>query len=88
MNEHAKHFVSGGTGQLVPAPEFGCPDCQARLGPVIDWPARLYAAADAALARDWDDMATRFRTIADEMTRWMDPEEVEAIGRALLGEEP
>jgi hypothetical protein len=83
VSEHAKHFVPGGTGQLIPVPEFGCRDCAARLGPVIDWPARFRAAADVAD----DDLfgGDVLRMVASMLERWP-AHVVEAIGRALLGE--
>jgi len=50
----------------------------------IDWPARFRKAADVAEKREWDEFAYTLRGMAREMEQWMDPEEVEAIGRALL----
>jgi hypothetical protein len=72
--------------------EFATPEDYARMeregviphvapGP-IDWPARLRAAAEVARGYGWGDLPRALETMAAAGSS----EEVEAIGRALLGE--
>jgi hypothetical protein len=50
----------------------------------IDWPARFRAAADVVRGYGWGDLPRALETMAAAGSS----EEVEAIGRALLGEVP
>lgn len=53
-------------------------------GPLpVDWLARFRAAAEVAGPTFWD----AFNDLANDMERRMPSRQVEAIGRALLGEE-
>jgi hypothetical protein len=83
-NQESEHWI------VMPGADL--PGDAVRLVPMqdpapIDWPARFRRAAEVMRAQDWDDMETRLRAVADEMERWMDSDEIAAVGRALLGEE-
>lgn len=83
MSEHEKHFV----GPIM-VPEFGCPECAARQGSAaVDWPARFRTAADVAEKADHEGASWLLGEFADMATEDLPPHVVEAIGRALLGED-
>lgn len=58
-------------------------------GPLpVDWPTRFHKAADVAEKAGWaHSYANLFRNIASWLERDVAPDVVEAIGRALLGQE-
>lgn len=63
------------------------PECPVHGQPApIDWPARFRAAAEVAEGEGWLGTATQLRELALHFPAGR-PAGVEAIGRALLGEE-
>lgn len=62
------------------------PGCTHGATDPIDWPDRFRRAAEVAERREWDEFAYMLRAMGHEMGQWMDPADVKAIGRALLGE--
>jgi hypothetical protein len=91
MNEHEKHFVPAGDGTFVVVLEPGCLECaqlaidRALPAPApIDWPDRFRAAALLADSHELDGGVLSMVTA--HLEDWP-AEAVQAIGRALLGED-